>query len=214
MTPVKSEKELKKEAAKAAKLEKFKKKTEKLQQLELEKKNKQTVPKKEKHIVTYDREIPKGEKKDVTSDPMPDSYSPKYVEAVWYDWWVKSGFFKPEYNQKDILADNPKGKFVMVIPPPNVTGYLHLGHALTNAIEDSITRWHRMCGRTTLWNPGCDHAGIGTQIVVEKKLWLEQKKTRYDLGREKFIDEVWKWKREKGSFRSKLLYSKYNFLFR
>lgn len=86
----------------------------------------------------------------------------------------------------------------MVIPPPNVTGSLHLGHALTNAIEDAITRFNRMKGRTTLWVPGCDHAGIATQVVVEKKLWREEKLTRHDLGREKFIERVWQWKNEKG----------------
>ncbi|KAJ6217790.1 hypothetical protein RDWZM_008947 [Blomia tropicalis] len=199
---VKSEKELKKEAAKLAKLEKFKQKQEKLKQIENEKKNKE--PKKEKEskkaVVTYTRNIPKGEKKDVVSDPMPSGYSPKYVEAVWYDWWDKQGFFRPEYNAPngDISMPNPNGSFVMVIPPPNVTGFLHLGHALTNAIEDSMTRWHRMCGRTTLWNPGCDHAGISTQIVVEKKLWREKQLTRHDLGRERFVEEVWKWKNEKG----------------
>lgn len=73
---------------------------------------------------------------------MPDSYSPKYVEAAWYAWWEKEGFFKPEYGRKSILEPNPKGVFMMVIPPPNVTGSLHLGHALTNAIEDSLTRWY------------------------------------------------------------------------
>lgn len=198
---VKSEKELKKEAARLAKLEKFKLKQEKLEQEKKEAKpEKKKEEKKEKKVITYDRVIAKGDKKDVTSDPMPDQYSPKYVEAVWYDWWEKSGFFKPEYNAPggDVLAENPKGRFTMVIPPPNVTGYLHLGHALTNAIEDSLTRWHRMNGRTTLWNPGCDHAGISTQIVVEKKLWREQKRTRHDLGREGFVQEVWKWKNEKG----------------
>lgn len=87
----------------------------------------------------------------------------------------------------------------MVIPPPNVTGSLHLGHALTNAIEDTITRWNRMCGKTTLWVPGCDHAGIATQVVVEKKLWRENQLTRHDLGREKFIEKVWEWKNQKGN---------------
>ncbi|CAH8658373.1 unnamed protein product [Dicrocoelium dendriticum] len=86
----------------------------------------------------------------------------------------------------------------MVIPPPNVTGTLHLGHALTNSIEDAITRWNRMSGRCTLWLPGCDHAGIATQVVVEKKLWREKKLTRHDLGRDAFIEEIWKWKEEKG----------------
>uniref|UniRef100_A0A182UYH9 Valine--tRNA ligase n=1 Tax=Anopheles merus TaxID=30066 RepID=A0A182UYH9_ANOME len=102
---------------------------------------------------------------------------------------------KPKTERK---LNNPKGQFVMVIPPPNVTGSLHLGHALTNAIEDAITRWHRMKGRTTLWVPGCDHAGIATQVVVEKKLWREHKQTRHDLGREKFIDKIWQWRNEKG----------------
>lgn len=91
-----------------------------------------------------------------------------------------------------------KGKFVMVIPPPNVTGSLHLGHALTNSIEDAITRWHRMKGRTALWVPGCDHAGIATQVVVEKKLWREEKLSRHDLGREKFIEKIWEWRESKG----------------
>lgn len=87
----------------------------------------------------------------------------------------------------------------MVIPPPNVTGSLHLGHAITVSIEDCVTRWHRMNGRTTIWVPGCDHAGIATQVVVEKKLWREEKKTRHDLGREKFVEKIWEWKNEKGS---------------
>lgn len=93
---------------------------------------------------------------------------------------------------------SPKGHFVMVIPPPNVTGSLHLGHALTNSIEDAITRWHRMKGRSALWVPGCDHAGIATQVVVEKKLWREQKISRHDIGREKFIEKVWEWREKSG----------------
>lgn len=96
------------------------------------------------------------------------------------------------------MDPNPKGNFTIIIPPPNVTGSLHLGHALTNAIQDCIVRWHRMSGRTTLWVPGCDHAGIATQVVVEKKLMREQKLTRHDLGREKFVDKVWQWRNEKG----------------
>lgn len=86
----------------------------------------------------------------------------------------------------------------MVIPPPNVTGYLHLGHAIMCTLEDTLSRWHRMCGETVLWVPGCDHAGIATQVVVEKKLMREKKLSRHDLGREKFLEEVWKWKNEKG----------------
>uniref|UniRef100_A0A4W5M726 valine--tRNA ligase n=1 Tax=Hucho hucho TaxID=62062 RepID=A0A4W5M726_9TELE len=129
-------------------------------------------------------------------NPLPDSYSPQYVEAAWYSWWEKQGYFKPEYGP--MAEPNPRGVFMMCIPPPNVTGSLHLGHALTNAIQDSLTRWHRMRGETTLWNPGCDHAGIATQVVVEKKLMRERGMSRHNLGRDQFIQEVWKWKNEKG----------------
>lgn len=188
--------QLKKEAKKKEKLEKFKQKQEKLQTLQPNT-DKKPKEKKEKEVITYDKSTAPGEKKD-TSGPMPDAYSPRYVEAAWYAWWEKSQFFKPEYGGRDLLEENPKGRFVMVIPPPNVTGSLHLGHALTSAVEDAITRWHRMKGRTTLWNPGCDHAGIATQVVVEKKLWREMTKTRHDIGREAFVQEVWKWKEEKG----------------
>jgi valyl-tRNA synthetase len=129
---------------------------------------------------------------------MPASYSPRYVEAVWYDWWEKEGFFKPEYGGRSISNGCSKGQFMICLPPPNVTGSLHLGHALTNAIEDAVSRWHRMNGKMVLWNPGTDHAGIATQVVVEKKIMKEKGISRHDLGREKFIEEVWKWKHEKG----------------
>ncbi|XP_078502147.1 valine--tRNA ligase isoform X1 [Lissotriton helveticus] len=196
---VKTPAQLKKEAKKKEKLDKFQQKKDKLKEQQTESK-KPKVEKKEKKdlgVITYDLPTPAGEKKDVAC-AMPDSYSPQYVEAAWYPWWEKQGFFKPEYGRDSISTANPRGLFMMCIPPPNVTGSLHLGHALTNAIQDSLTRWHRMRGETTLWNPGCDHAGIATQVVVEKKLWREQGKTRHDLGREKFIQEVWKWKNEKG----------------
>ncbi|XP_053610206.1 valine--tRNA ligase isoform X2 [Plodia interpunctella] len=194
----KSAKQLKKEAEKAAKLEKLKAKLDKKSATTAVPKDKPEKKVKEtKESAVYTASTALGDKKDITG-PMPDAYSPKYVEAAWYAWWEKQGFFKPEFGRKSILDPNPKGKFVMVIPPPNVTGSLHLGHALTNAVEDAITRWHRMNGRTTLWNPGCDHAGIATQVVVEKKLWREEKKTRHELGREEFIKRVWDWKNEKG----------------
>lgn len=140
----------------------------------------------------------RGDKKD-TSCPLPDAYSPLYVEAAWYEWWEQQGFFKPECAAKYFGEDPAREKFVMSMPPPNVTGTLHLGHALMCSIEDSLTRWHRMSGRETLWCPGFDHAGIATQVVVEKKLKKEQGKSRHDLGREAFIKEVWKWKDEKVS---------------
>ena len=86
----------------------------------------------------------------------------------------------------------------MVIPPPNVTGALHLGHALMLSIEDALIRWKRMNGYQTLWLPGVDHAGIATQSVVEKQLWKKEKKTRHDLGRDEFVKAVWKWKEDYG----------------
>lgn len=89
-------------------------------------------------------------------------------------------------------------KFVMMLPPPNVTGSLHLGHALLLSIEDTLVRWKRMNGYETLYLPGMDHAGISTQNVVENKLWKEKQITRHDLGREKFLEEVWKWKETYG----------------
>lgn len=197
--PPKTEAQLKKEAKKREKLEKFQQKKE----MEAKKKTqppseKKAKPeKKELGVITYNIPTVSGEKKDVVS-PLPDSYSPQYVEAAWYPWWEKQGFFKPEYGRRSISDQNPRGIFMMCIPPPNVTGSLHLGHALTNAIQDCLTRWHRMRGETTLWNPGCDHAGIATQVVVEKKLMREKAMSRHDLGREAFIQEVWKWKNEKG----------------
>uniref|UniRef100_A0AAY4D8E7 valine--tRNA ligase n=1 Tax=Denticeps clupeoides TaxID=299321 RepID=A0AAY4D8E7_9TELE len=198
--PPKTEAQLKKEAKKREKMEKFQQKKQmeekkKQQQTQTEKKAK--PEKKELGVITYSIPTPAGEKKDVIS-PLPDSYSPQYVEAAWYPWWENQGFFKPEYGRKSLSEPNPRGIFMMCIPPPNVTGSLHLGHALTNAIQDCLTRWHRMRGETTLWNPGCDHAGIATQVVVEKKLMRERGLSRHDLGREKFIEEVWKWKNEKG----------------
>ncbi|WAR22740.1 SYVC-like protein [Mya arenaria] len=196
---VKSEKELQKEQKRLEKLAKFEEKKRKKAETDAQKKakgEKKKVEKKEKKVIKYEVPTKAGEKKD-TKCAMPEAYSPGYVEAAWYDWWVEQGFFKPEYNDPGMDTEK-RGLFMMVIPPPNVTGSLHLGHALTNAVEDCITRWHRMNGKVTLWNPGCDHAGIATQVVVEKKLWREQKKTRHDLGREQFVKEIWNWKNEKG----------------
>jgi valyl-tRNA synthetase len=192
---VNAEKKMKRDAKKAEKMAKFKKKQEAQAKAEGGEKKEKAV--KVKEVVTYNINTPPGEKKDVSS-AMPASYSPRYVEAAWYSWWEKSGFFKPEYGRKNVYEKNPKGTFMMVIPPPNVTGSCHLGHAIFNSLQDAITRWHRMKGKTTLWNPGCDHAGIATQVVVEKKLKKEKGLSRHDLGREKFMQEVWKWKEQKG----------------
>ncbi|KAH7424251.1 hypothetical protein KP509_12G097300 [Ceratopteris richardii] len=131
-----------------------------------------------------------GEKKNLAPE-MAKSYNPAAVEAAWYEYWEKSGFFVADPTKKAT-------PFVIVIPPPNVTGALHIGHGLTCAIEDTLVRWHRMRGFSTLWVPGVDHAGISTQVVVEKKIMKEKGLTRHDYGREKFVSEVWKWKEEYG----------------
>jgi len=120
------------------------------------------------------------------------SYDPKITEDKIYKLWLKSGFFNP-----DKLPKRHKKPYTIVIPPPNVTGELHMGHALNATIQDILIRWKRMQGFKTLWLPGTDHAGIATQNVVEKKLKKEGL-TRFDLGREKFIEEVWKWKEKYG----------------
>ncbi|KAM6185035.1 valine--tRNA ligase, mitochondrial [Rhynchocyon petersi] len=148
-----------------------------------------------KERVLYEIPTEPGEKKDV-SRPLPPAYSPQYVEAAWYSWWVREGFFKPEYQAR--LPQATGETFSMCIPPPNVTGSLHIGHALTVAIQDALVRWHRMRGDRVLWVPGSDHAGIATQAVVEKQLWKEQGVRRHELSREAFLEEVWKWKEEKG----------------
>jgi valyl-tRNA synthetase len=150
--------------------------------------------KKEKPVPT--RVTPDGEKKDM-SEPMMDKYEPSLVESAWGAWWERRQFFKPDAKQSKGTKESKR--FIMVIPPPNVTGSLHLGHALTCSIEDALTRWHRMCGDVTLWLPGTDHAGIATQSVVERHLFKTEKKTRHDLGRENFLSRVWEWKEKNGN---------------
>ena len=117
------------------------------------------------------------------------NYNHLTIENEIYDYWEKNKFFKPKKNKKKC--------FSIVIPPPNVTGNLHMGHALNNSIQDLLIRFYRMNGYETLWQPGTDHAGIATQAVVEKQL-LEKKITKDQLGRNKFIEEVWKWKKKSG----------------
>ncbi|XP_033622255.1 valine--tRNA ligase, mitochondrial isoform X2 [Fukomys damarensis] len=148
-----------------------------------------------KEIVLYEIPTEPGEKKDV-SGPVPPAYSPQYVEAAWYQWWVREGFFKPEYQAR--LPHATGETFSMCIPPPNVTGSLHIGHALTVAIQDALVRWHRMRGDQVLWVPGSDHAGIATQAVVEKQLWKERGVRRHELSQEEFLRAVWQWKETKG----------------
>ncbi|KAH7909011.1 tRNA synthetases class I-domain-containing protein [Hygrophoropsis aurantiaca] len=156
-----------------------------------EKKVKAEKEKKEEAV--FVNTTPKGEKKDL-SEPMASGYNPRAVEAAWYDWWEAQGFFKPQ-TAEDGTA-KPEGLFVIPAPPPNVTGSLHIGHALTVAIQDCLVRWNRMLGKTTLFVPGFDHAGISTQSVVEKRLYKAEGKTRHDLGREVFVDKVMDWKND------------------
>mmetsp|Transcript_23836 Transcript_23836/g.36767 ORF Transcript_23836/g.36767 Transcript_23836/m.36767 type:complete len:705 (+) Transcript_23836:54-2168(+) len=145
-------------------------------------------------VVPPPPKTPKGQKKDM-SGPMNEAYYPSHVEEGWQSWWEESGFYKPP-EPSTVAPD--ASKFTMVIPPPNVTGSLHLGHALTAAVEDTLTRWHRMRGDVTLYVPGTDHAGIATQSVVEKMLMKESGVTRHELGRDAFIKKVWEWKEEYG----------------
>ncbi|MCJ1393754.1 hypothetical protein MMC18_006630 [Xylographa bjoerkii] len=125
-------------------------------------------------------------------DEYHKAYLPEVVESGWYDWWEKEGFFKPEFGPDGKVKK--EGHFSMSWPPPNVTGALDMGHALTNAIQDTLMRWNRMQGKTTLWVPGCDHAGIATLAVVENMLWRREKQTRHDIGRKALVDLIWKWK--------------------
>src|SRR5258707_3991256 len=120
---------------------------------------------------------------------IPKAYEPQSVETKWYQFWL---------DQQCFIADparvSPKRPaYSIVIPPPNVTGMLHMGHVLNNTIQDILSRKARMDGKEVLWLPGTDHAGIATQVMVEKDL-AKQKITKHDLGREKFLERVWQWK--------------------
>ncbi len=116
------------------------------------------------------------------------TYDPTEIEKKWYQTWEERGYFKPSQKGES---------FCIMIPPPNVTGSLHMGHGFNNAIMDALTRYNRMSGKNTLWQPGTDHAGIATQMVVERQL-CAQGVSRHDLGREKFIEKVWEWKEQSG----------------
>jgi valyl-tRNA synthetase len=125
---------------------------------------------------------------------FPKSYSPEEVESKWYALWAEQGYFRPEVNDNGEGGGEP---YAIVIPPPNVTGQLHMGHALNATLHDILIRWKRMQGARALWLPGTDHAGIATQNVVERQ--LEQEGTdRHDMGRENFIKRVWQWREEYG----------------
>ncbi|MBW1755973.1 MAG: valine--tRNA ligase, partial [Deltaproteobacteria bacterium] len=125
-------------------------------------------------------------------DEMPKQYSPTESESRWYEHWETSGYFAASED-----PDDHRPTYTLAIPPPNVTGSLHMGHACRTTFEDVLCRHKRMQGYNTLWVPGIDHAGIATQVVVERQLKKEGL-TRHDLGREKFIERVWAWKEESG----------------
>jgi valyl-tRNA synthetase len=121
---------------------------------------------------------------------LPKNFNPQEVESRWYGLWESRGYFRA-----DSTSDKPA--FAIVMPPPNVTGSLHIGHMLNHTVHDVVVRRKRMLGFNTLWLPGMDHAGIATQNVVERELRKEGK-TRHDLGREAFVERVWSWKKEYG----------------
>src|SRR5262249_25103258 len=117
-------------------------------------------------------------------------YDPKTTEEKWYDSWLRGGYFHADEKREG-------SRYSIVIPPPNVTGVLHMGHVLNNTLQDVLVRFHRMEGDDTLWLPGTDHAGIATQNVVEKAL-AKEGTDRHALGRDKFVERVWEWKEKYG----------------
>ncbi len=129
------------------------------------------------------------------------TYDPKTIETAWYRHWEQAGWFAPDVSAGAVSDGKGEAEaaspFCIMIPPPNVTGSLHMGHGFNNAIMDALVRYHRMRGEPTLWQPGTDHAGIATQMVVERQLEAEGQ-TRHDLGREAFIERIWQWKAESG----------------
>ena len=130
-------------------------------------------------------------KKNNETSAVPKQYDPKAIEDQWYDYWMKHRMFEAS-------EDSGKEPFTIMMPPPNVTGALHMGHALQGAVQDALTRLKRMQGYEALWLPGTDHAGIATQNVVERELKEKENKTRHDIGRETFVNKVWEWKEKYG----------------
>lgn len=189
----KTAKQLAAEAKKAEKAKKFlekKAKSEALAQASQPKAKKEK--KEEAPVEAYVEETPVGQKKILK--PLGKAYDPVAVESAWNAWWEQEGFFKPEMKADGKPKD--EGVFVITAPPPNVTGALHIGHALAVSLQDVLVRWNRMQGKTVLFLPGCDHAGISTQSVIESRLWRQNKQTRYDVGREKLVKLIWEWKEE------------------
>src|SRR5262245_5776690 len=119
------------------------------------------------------------------------AYEPQAVEAKWYQFWLDRRYFTAD-------PASPKPKYSIVIPPPNITGMLHMGHVLNNTVQDILARKARMDGKEVLWLPGTDHAGIATEGMVAKQLRQEEKKSKHDIGREEFLKRVWTWKEKHG----------------
>src|SRR5438552_1381813 len=119
---------------------------------------------------------------------MDKIYDPHAIEQRWYNTWEKEDYFAPSGQGK---------AYCIMLPPPNVTGSLHMGHGFGGSLQDILIRYHRMLGENVLWQPGTDQAGIATQMVVERQLNKENK-TRHDLGRDAFVEKVWEWKAESG----------------
>ncbi|WVQ78003.1 hypothetical protein IAT38_000084 [Cryptococcus sp. DSM 104549] len=187
-------KEISKSAAKkeAKRLEKLAKAATKAPTAQPKKEKTEKKEKKvEAPVEAFVNTTPKGEKKDVSGN-FPAGYDPIAVEAAHYDWWQSQGYFKPRYDADGNTLE--KGTFSITFPPPNVTGNLHIGHALTISLQDALIRWKRMQGFTVLYLPGYDHAGIATQAVVEQRLMKTEGHSRHHYGREKFLEKVWEWK--------------------
>ena len=132
-----------------------------------------------------------------TADSLSKGFEPADIEARWYPAWEAAGYFQAGQHVEQAHSDHAGPPYVIKFPPPNVTGTLHMGHAFNQTIMDGLIRYHRMRGFDTVFVPGTDHAGIATQIVVERQLDA-QNITRHDLGREKFTEKVWAWKQQSG----------------
>jgi valyl-tRNA synthetase len=201
-TPAKCpKKEAKKKARELKKKEKMRKLAEKAakkatQSAKSAPKKKAPKAKDEDTIVNYPSSLNEiiEFRRDYKKNFLPQ-YNPYHVEQHWYDWWCEKDFFHSD--PKEVLSQE-KSKYVIILPPPNVTGSLHLGHALTSAIQDCLIRWKKMKGFCTVYLPGLDHAGIATQSVVERTLDKEGI-SKYDLGREEFLKKVWEWKETYGN---------------
>lgn len=198
---VKSEKELERERRKADKNKKFEEKKAKASantaQSAPRAKEKKVKPESTTTVLPeYVEKTPVGHKKILGSldDEHHKAYSPIAVESGWYEWWEKEGFFKPQARKASKTDHAPY--FSIPIPPPNVTGALHMGHAIATTLQDIMIRHSRQRGIPSLYIPGCDHAGIATQTVVENMLWRRERKTRHQFERPAFVALVQSWKDE------------------